>query len=41
VSWLLSDQPERQKRGVTGSQAIAANRGALARLLALVDPLID
>lgn len=41
VSWLLGDQPERHKRGLAGSQAIAANRGALARLLALVDPLID
>lgn len=41
VSWLLGDQPERHKRGAAGSQAIAANRGALDRLLTLVDPLID
>jgi 3-deoxy-D-manno-octulosonic-acid transferase len=41
VNWLLGDQPERQRRGVAGSQAIEANRGALARLLSLVDPLID
>jgi len=41
VSWLLGDQPGRHKRGAAGSQAIAANRGALDRLLALVDPLID
>jgi 3-deoxy-D-manno-octulosonic-acid transferase len=41
LGWLLADEPERHRRGVAGSQAIAANRGALTRLLALVDPLID
>ncbi|MDP2322935.1 MAG: lipid IV(A) 3-deoxy-D-manno-octulosonic acid transferase [Gammaproteobacteria bacterium] len=41
VSWLLGDQPECRKRGAAGIRAIEANRGALARLLALVDPLID
>jgi len=41
VSWLFGDESERRKRGVAGSQAIAANRGTLARLLSLVDPLID
>lgn len=40
VSWLLGDEAERRKRGAAGSQAIAANRGALDRLLTLVDPLI-
>lgn len=41
VSWLLGDEAERRKRGAAGSQAILANRGALDRLLALIDPLID
>ncbi len=41
VSWLLGDEAERRKRGAAGSQAILANRGALDRLLALVNPLID
>ncbi|MDH5254636.1 MAG: lipid IV(A) 3-deoxy-D-manno-octulosonic acid transferase [Gammaproteobacteria bacterium] len=40
VSWLLGDEAERRKRGGAGRQAILANRGALDRLLALVDPLI-
>lgn len=40
VSWLLGDEAERRKRGSAGSQAILANRGALDRLLALIDPLI-
>lgn len=40
VSWLLGDEAERQKRGSAGREAIAANRGALARLLSLIDPLI-
>lgn len=41
VSWLLGDEAERRKRGAAGSQAILANRGALDRLLTLVDPLIS
>ncbi len=41
VSWLLGDRAERHNRGMAGRQAILANRGALDRLLALVDPLID
>ena len=41
VSWLLGDEAERRKRGAAGSQAILGNRGALDRLLALIDPLID
>ena len=40
VSWLLGDEAERRKRGAAGRQAILANRGALDRLLALIDPLI-
>jgi 3-deoxy-D-manno-octulosonic-acid transferase len=41
VSWLLGDEAERRKRGSAGNQAILANRGALDRLLALIDPLVD
>ncbi|MEO8223770.1 MAG: lipid IV(A) 3-deoxy-D-manno-octulosonic acid transferase [Gammaproteobacteria bacterium] len=41
VGWLLRDPAERHKCGTAGQQAILANRGALDRLLALVDPLID
>jgi 3-deoxy-D-manno-octulosonic-acid transferase len=41
VSWLLGDEAERRKRGEAGRQAILANRGALDRLLGLIDPLID
>jgi 3-deoxy-D-manno-octulosonic-acid transferase len=37
---LLADAGERGRRGATGQAAVAANRGTLARLLALVDPLI-
>ena len=40
VSWLLGDEAERRKRGEAGRQAILANRGALDRLLALIDPLV-
>lgn len=41
VSWLLGDEAERRKRGAAGNQAILANRGALDRLLGLIEPLID
>ena len=41
VSWLLGDPAERSRRGVSGQPGDSANRGALDRLLALVDPLID
>jgi len=41
VSSLLADEAERRKRGAAGRQAILANRGALDRLLELVNPLID
>jgi len=40
VSWLLGDEAERRKRGAAGSEAIHANRGALDRLLELIDPLV-
>ncbi|MEZ5565483.1 MAG: lipid IV(A) 3-deoxy-D-manno-octulosonic acid transferase [Gammaproteobacteria bacterium] len=40
LGWLLTDQSERRRRGTAGRHAIEANRGALERLLALVDPLV-
>lgn len=40
VSWLLGDEAERRRRGAAGNQVLVANRGALGRLLALVDPLV-
>jgi 3-deoxy-D-manno-octulosonic-acid transferase len=41
VSGLLADEGERRRRGAAGAAAIQANRGALDRLLALIDPLIE
>lgn len=40
IEGLLTDQRERQRRGALGAAAIASNKGALGRLLALVDPLV-
>ncbi|MBL8223857.1 MAG: lipid IV(A) 3-deoxy-D-manno-octulosonic acid transferase [Chromatiales bacterium] len=40
VTVLLGDPGERQRRGQAGQAALDANRGALARLLGLVDPLV-
>lgn len=40
VTALLGDAVERQRRGDAGRAALAANGGALGRLLALVDPLV-
>lgn len=40
ISGLLGDEDARRQRGIAGREAILANRGALARLLALVDPLV-
>jgi 3-deoxy-D-manno-octulosonic-acid transferase len=40
VSALLDDPAGRARRGQAAQAALAANRGALARLLALVDPLV-
>ena len=40
VNWLFGDETERHRRGSAGTEAIRGNRGALDRLLALVDPLI-
>lgn len=40
LAMLLTDQAERLRRGTAGRHAIEANRGALGRLLALLEPLI-
>lgn len=40
VARLLADPGECGRRGAAGQAALAANRGAVARLLALVDPLV-
>jgi 3-deoxy-D-manno-octulosonic-acid transferase len=40
ITRLLADGDERQRRGQAGRAALAANRGAVARLLALVEPLV-
>jgi 3-deoxy-D-manno-octulosonic-acid transferase len=40
VATLLGDAGERRRRGQAGLAALDANRGALGRLLALVDPLV-
>jgi 3-deoxy-D-manno-octulosonic-acid transferase len=40
VATLLGDARERRRRGQAALAALDANRGALGRLLALVDPLV-
>lgn len=40
VEALLADPAERARRGTTGRAAFERNRGALARLLALIDPVL-
>lgn len=40
VEALLADPAERARRGTTGREAFERNRGALARLLALIDPVL-
>jgi 3-deoxy-D-manno-octulosonic-acid transferase len=40
VSALLADGEERTRRGIAARQTLEANRGALGRLLALLDPLL-
>jgi 3-deoxy-D-manno-octulosonic-acid transferase len=41
VEVLLGDPAERERRGVIGLEAVERNRGALARLLALIDPVLQ
>jgi len=38
---LLSDPAERQRMGASGRQIVESNRGSLARLLGLIEPLVD
>lgn len=38
---LLADPAERARRGALGRDAVDRNRGALARLLALIDPILN
>ena len=40
VTTLLSDPQLRTRTGALGSAAVAANRGALAKLLSLIEPLL-
>ena len=40
VSDLLGDEAERHRRGADAAALIERNRGALDRLLALLDPLL-
>jgi 3-deoxy-D-manno-octulosonic-acid transferase len=41
VGELLSNGDERRRRGEAGQAAISGNRGALDRLLTLIEPLLD
>jgi 3-deoxy-D-manno-octulosonic-acid transferase len=38
---LLSDPAERQRMGASGRQIVESNRGSVARLLGLIEPLVD
>jgi len=38
---LLSDPEERQRMGASGRQIVGSNRGSVARLLGLIEPLVD
>lgn len=38
---LLSDPAERQRMGDSGRQIVESNRGSVARLLGLIEPLVD
>jgi 3-deoxy-D-manno-octulosonic-acid transferase len=40
VSSLLADHAERERVGARGRDSVAASRGALARLLELIEPLL-
>jgi len=40
VNALLADPGERERMGAAGSAAVDGNRGALAKLLSLIEPLL-
>jgi hypothetical protein len=40
VSRLLSDPDERDRIGALGRDSVDTNRGALSKLLSLIDPLL-
>jgi 3-deoxy-D-manno-octulosonic-acid transferase len=40
VSMLLSNPAERERRGALGRDSVASNRGALGKLLGLIEPLL-
>ena len=41
VSALLADPAERERMGAAGRASVESNRGALEKLLALIEPLLD
>jgi 3-deoxy-D-manno-octulosonic-acid transferase len=41
VSALLADAAERERMGAAGRASVDSNRGALAKLLALIEPLLE
>jgi 3-deoxy-D-manno-octulosonic-acid transferase len=41
VTELLPDAPSRARMGAAGSAVVAANRGAVARVLALIEPFLE
>jgi 3-deoxy-D-manno-octulosonic-acid transferase len=41
VSELLADPPARERMGAAGRASVDSNRGALEKLLALIEPLLD
>jgi len=41
VSELLADPPARERMGAAGRASVDSNRGALAKLLALIEPLLE
>jgi 3-deoxy-D-manno-octulosonic-acid transferase len=41
VSALLADAAERERMGAAGRASVDSNRGALAKLLSLIEPLLD
>jgi len=41
VSALLAEPAERERMGAAGRASVDSNRGALAKLLALIEPLLE